>query len=135
MKSATFPGRFKSLAKISKFVIEAAKKAGLDDKAIYAVELAVDEAASNIIEHAYGGEGKGDIHCSCDVVNDGLIIILKDSGVPFDPDNVPELDPSLPLMRRNPGGAGMFLMRQLMDEVEFSFSSRGGNILKMFKRK
>ena len=56
MKSATFPGRFKSLAKISKFVIEAAKKAGLDDKAIYAVELAVDEAASNIIEHAYGGD-------------------------------------------------------------------------------
>ena len=65
MATAKFSGRFESLADIRKFVFQAASNAGFDEKEIYAVELAVDEACSNIIEHAYEGEGKGDIICTC----------------------------------------------------------------------
>ena len=58
-----FPGRFSSLAKIGRLVRQAAKEAGLNDKSAYDVELAVDEACTNIIEHGYGGEGKGRSWC------------------------------------------------------------------------
>jgi serine/threonine-protein kinase RsbW len=50
--SQTFPGRFDSLTVISEFVTRAAQAAGLDTRAVCAVQLAVDEACSNIIEHA-----------------------------------------------------------------------------------
>ena len=77
MKTVSFPGRFESLPKVGEFVKKAAKSAGLNDKAVYAVQLAVDEACSNIIDHAYGGEGKGEILCSVIVNKDGLTVILK----------------------------------------------------------
>ena len=132
--AATFPGRFESLAEISAFVKRAAREAGLDDQAIYAVELAVDEACSNIIEHAYGAEDAGDIRCDCSVTDSGLKIILRDKGEPFDPDAVPEVDTSLPLDQRQPGGAGVFLMRKVMDEVIFEFK-KGENVLTLVKNK
>ncbi len=133
-KNAVFPGRFESLEKISVFVKAAASAAGLDEYATYAVELAVDEACSNIIEHAYGAEDRGEIECDCIVLSDGLKIILRDTGAPFDPDAVPDMDPSVPLEDRDPGGAGVFLMHKVMDSVEYRFTLKG-NILTMVKHK
>jgi serine/threonine-protein kinase RsbW len=128
-----FPGRFESLAAISKFVKAMAQKAGLDEQAMYDVELAVDEAASNIIEHAYGGEGRGDIQCACDIQDNCLVITFEDTGKPFNPQQVPEPEIHTPLMERSSGGAGLYLMKKIMDEVRFEFK-QGGNILTLVKR-
>jgi len=135
MATAKFSGLFESLAGIRRFVFKAASEAGFNDKEIYAVELAVDEACSNIIEHAYGGEGKGDIICTCNDLNNGLEIILKDDGEPFDPSDVSPPDFSLELEKLNPRGAGLFLIRNMMDDVDFTFSKEDGNELRMIKRK
>jgi serine/threonine-protein kinase RsbW len=131
----TFPGRFDSLAKIGEFVARAASSAGLDPTAAYAVEMAVDEACTNIIEHAYDGEGRGDIECVCQINSTGLIVTLRDYGSPFDPSSVPEPDIHASLEERTEGGLGLFLMRKLMDEVRFEFTCDSGNILTMVKRK
>jgi serine/threonine-protein kinase RsbW len=135
MATATFSGRFESLAGIRKFVFQAASDAGFDEKEIYAVELAVDEACSNIIEHSYGGESKGEIECTCNDLKDRLEIILKDDGKPFDPGEVSHPDFSLPLEDLKPRGAGLFLIRNMMDDVNFEFSQKDGNVLRMVKRK
>jgi len=135
MATAKFSGRFESLAGIRKFVSEAASEAGFDDKDIYAVELAVDEACANIIEHAYGGEGKGEIICICNDLNNGLEIILKDDGERFDPAGVSTPDFSIELDKLEPRGAGLFLINNLMDNVDFKFSKETGNELRMVKRK
>ena len=135
MATAKFSGRFESLARIRKFVSEAASEAGFDDKDIYAVELAVDEACANIIEHAYGGEGKGEIICICNDLNNGLEIILKDNGERFDPAGVSAPDFSVELEKLKPRGAGLFLIRNIMDDVDFKFSKETGNELRMIKRK
>ncbi|MBE9475212.1 MAG: ATP-binding protein [Chloroflexi bacterium] len=135
MATAKFSGRFESLASIRKFVLQAASNAGFNEKEIYAVELAVDEACSNIIEHAYGGEGKGDIECTCNDLNGGLEIILKDDGKPFDPCTVSQPDFSVALEEIKPRGAGLFLIRNMMDDVDFEFSEKDGNVLRMVKRK
>lgn len=135
MATERFPGRFESLAGIRKFVSEAAEEAGFDDKEIYAVELAVDEACANIIEHAYGGEGKGEIICICNDLNNGLEIILKDEGERFDPSGVSPPDFSVEIENLKPRGAGLFLIRNMMDDVNFKFSEDSGNELRMVKRR
>ena len=135
MATEKFPGRFESLAGIRKFVSAAAEDAGFDDKEIYAVELAVDEACSNIIEHAYGGEGKGDIICTCNDISNGLEIVLKDNGAKFNPDDIAPPDFSIELEKLKPRGAGLYLIHQMMDDVAFNFSNESGNELRMVKRK
>lgn len=133
MQKATFCGRFDNLAEISEFVIRAAKEAGLNSSAVYAVELAVDEACTNIIEHAYGGEGKGDIQCCCDISKDRLTITLRDRGRPFNPNKVPVPKSKANLKSLKTGGAGLYLMRKMMDEVRFEFSKESGNIVTLVK--
>jgi serine/threonine-protein kinase RsbW len=132
MTTAVFPGRYESLHPIREFVVRAAKQAGFNEAGVYAVELAVDEACSNIIEHAYGGEGKGDIRCSYRIDEDALTIVIQDHGKRFDPDAVPEPNFSAQLENLKAGGAGLFLMRKMMDEVHFKFNDHG-NTLTMVK--
>ncbi len=134
-QTLTFPGRFDSLAAISEFVTRAAEAADLDARAVYAVQMVVDEACSNIIEHAYGGEGRGNIECTCRINDDGLTVILRDHGRPFDPTSVPKPDIHANLEDRDGGGLGFYLMHQLMDEVHFEFTPDSGNVLTMVKRK
>ena len=134
MQTATFPGRYENLQKIGEWVEKAAIEAGLDDSAVYAVQLAVDEAATNIIEHAYGAEGVGDIHCTAEITDHGLTVTLRDNGRPFQPEEVPAPNLNRPIEEIEPHGLGLFLMRKMMDEVDFEFTAQG-NVLKMTKRR
>ena len=133
MRSIAFPGRFSSLNEIREFYVRAAQEAALDDKSVCEVELAVDEAASNIIDHAYQGEGKGDIECSYAVQPGRLEVIMRDHGRPFDPQKVKTPNLRNDPRRRKQRGLGLHFMRSLMDSVEFSFSKKNGNELRMVK--
>lgn len=135
MKTIILPGRYENLAKICDFVRQAAQEAGLESFAVYSVETAVEEACSNIIEHAYGGEGRGDIECSCGVDDDQLVIYLRDTGKPFDPKAVRDPQICAPLKKRKDHGLGMYFIRKWMDEVRYEFLPGKGNILVMTKRK
>lgn len=134
MVTRTFPGRFESLSSIAEFVRFEAKEADLSYKDIFELETAVDEAVSNIIEHAYGGEGIGEIFCTCTQVEDGILIILEDYGQPFDPSCVPVPDLNTQLKNRKNHGLGYYLMCQLMDEVKFEYKENQ-NRLTLFKRR
>ena len=131
----TVSGDFENLSKICDFVEQAATQAGLDDRGVYAIQMAVDEACTNIIEHAYGGEGKGDIRLTYEVQKDGIQVVIYDQGAPFHPAQVPEFNPQLPLHERQLGGMGLFFMRNLVDQVEFKFGTPQGNQLILFKRR
>ena len=135
MSSQVFPGKFSSLEKISKFVKKEAENAALDDKAIYEVQLAVDEACSNIIEHAYNADGEGDIVCTCVTLPESFKVILEDSGKHFDPGTIKDIEIGVPLDKLGNRGAGVFLMKKLMDVVEFEFLEGNGTILTLVKNK
>ncbi len=111
-----------------------AQEAGFESFAIYAVEMAVDEACSNIIEHAYGGEGKGNIRCTCEVTEDLMTVTIMDRGRPFDPSKVPPPNLSKNLEERQAHGLGLHFIRQWMDEVKF-LSNGPDNILVLVKHK
>ncbi len=135
MPTKTFPGRLDALSSIREFVARVATDAGLSAKDVYAVVLSVDEACSNIVEHAYQGRQSGEIECECWWSGSEFHIILRDQGEPFDPEAVPEPQVEGPLEQLSLGGAGLFLMRKLMDSVEFEFSPEKGNVLRMVKRR
>ncbi len=125
---------YASLASIADFVREFAQNAGFESFAVYSIEMAVDEACSNIIEHAYGGEGKGIIRCTCSFDEKSLVIVLQDRGKSFDPSTVPQPNLSQNLDDRKAHGLGMYFIRQWMDEVSFQ-ATGSENILTMVKNK
>ncbi|MCL4562801.1 MAG: ATP-binding protein [Chloroflexi bacterium] len=135
MASSTFPGRFENLARIDEFVRQGAELAGLNEDDIYSVRIAVEEACSNIIEHAYGGEGKGSIFCTVCPDESGLTITLVDHGLPFDPRCVPPPNLHADLSHRKEGGLGLYFIQKLMDEIHFDSSANSGNQLILIKRK
>jgi serine/threonine-protein kinase RsbW len=130
-----FSARFENLEKICDFVDEFAKQAGFDEMARYSIKTAVDEACSNIIDHAYRGEGRGDIECTCKTIDDAIKVILRDHGRSFNPAMVPEPDLCSPIESRKERGLGLYFMRKLMDEIHFEFSDETGNVLTMVKHR
>src|SRR5664280_12953 len=117
MRTAIFPARFDELDSIRGFATQAARDAGMDDSETYAIELAIDEACTNIIEHAYQGENRGDIECSCEFDAAGLTVVIRDHGKPFDPSTITTPDMDADIDDRAVGGLGVFLMKKMMDEV------------------
>ena len=130
----TFPGRYASLETIRDFVLQAVKDIDLDEKATYAVELAVDEACTNIIEHAYGGEDKGIIECCTTLGKNDLRITLRDFGKEFDPTKIPQPQVNVPLDQLKPRGVGFFLINRMMDEVRYKRYKTRGNMMTLVKK-
>lgn len=136
MQTAQFAAKFEFLDEIREFVGEIARKGGFSDKEVYNIQLATDEAASNIIEHAYEGVSDGLVEISCGMQSNSIRIILVDHGESFDPADVPDPDLKADLSERKIGGLGIFLMRKLMDEVHYDAEPRKNrNTLTMTKRK
>jgi serine/threonine-protein kinase RsbW len=134
MESAQFFAKFDYLDEIREFVGDIARVGGFEDKDIYNIQLAADEAASNIIEHAYEGVSNGILEISCAMRDGAITIIMVDHGESFDPSAIPLPDLKSDLSERKIGGLGIFLMRKLMDEVRYE-SKKTGNVLTMIKRK
>jgi serine/threonine-protein kinase RsbW len=130
----TFRACFDCLSDVGALIHQAANSAGLDDSSRYQVETAVDEACSNIIEHAYEGEDLGDIVIECDTQPGVLTVKLYDTGKPFDPELVRSPKFDLDLEDRPDRGLGLFFMRRWMNTVKFEFSEQNGNILTMVKK-
>ncbi len=131
------PGRFEYLAQIAGFVTQAARSAGLSDDDVFHVEMAVDEACSNIIEHAYRRRG-GEINLTCLTPKAGrLEIVIHDTGEAFDPEVIPPPALGNPANLENlkAGGLGLYFMRKLMDDVRFECVPGAGNTLYMSKQR
>ncbi|MGB9593257.1 MAG: ATP-binding protein [Anaerolineae bacterium] len=129
----TVPARFDNLALIGDFISGVARRAGFDEKGVFNLQLACDEACTNVIEHAYGG-GPGQIRITVTLYPDRIQIQVHDTGRPFDPQAIRIPDLEAPLERRETGGLGLHFMRSIMDELRFEFGE-DGNRLTMVKRR
>jgi len=130
----TVPGRLDQLIIISEFIAQAARQAGLDERTVFHVQMAVDEACTNVIQHAYQGIEDGEITLACRRTDDTFVITIQDHGRPFDPTTVPPPDLGADLDVRRLGGLGLYFMHRLMDEVRFEFDAETGNTVTMIKR-
>lgn len=139
VRRLTVQARLERLSQIVDFVSQAAADAGFDADDIFHIQMAVDEACTNVVEHAYGGSGRGDIGVTCLIEPArSLRIEIRDRGKPFNPNNVPmpnSIQGMNDVDQLSAGGLGIYFMRKLMDLVEFHFDERRGNLLVMEKRR
>jgi len=121
------------LLDIREFVEQAAREFGFGDEESSNIVLAVDEACTNVIKHAYAGSPSGEIRVT--ILREGtrFQIQIQDHGRTFDPETLrpPDLKQQLTHYRR--GGLGVYLMRRLMDRVEYAFRPGQPNEVRLTK--
>jgi anti-sigma regulatory factor (Ser/Thr protein kinase) len=106
-----------------------AKRMGYEETIVSQMILAVDEACTNVIRHAYGNSPDQRIVLTFHVKEDRLEIHVRDFGTPPDPERLRPRD----LRELRPGGLGLHFIRKSMDEVHFEEARGGGGLLRLIK--
>ena len=124
MKSLTILNEVAEMVALEPFVDELGEEYDLDMALTFQLKLALDEAVSNVVNYAYGDQKGLPITLDAEIVEtaDGrdLQIVITDQGFPFDPlAEAPEVDTTLGAEEREIGGLGIFLIRQMMDDVKY----------------
>lgn len=103
-----------------------------DDPALqFKLRLCIEEVVENIVSYAYNN-GEGPMEAGIECGNGNISIVFKDEGVPFDPLAKPDPDITLSAEDRPIGGLGIFLCKQMMDDVRYSYED-GHNVLCLVK--
>jgi anti-sigma regulatory factor (Ser/Thr protein kinase) len=124
------PARLEYLRQGLDLVSWCARDQGFSRKKILEIELATEEALANIFTYAYKGSA-GDAEIICKLENDDSFVIeIRDSGEPFNVLSLADPDISSDISERQPGGLGVFLMKNLMDGIHYAYEGNK-NILRL----
>ncbi|MBQ4022038.1 MAG: SpoIIE family protein phosphatase, partial [Bacteroidales bacterium] len=121
------------IPQLADFVETIAEEKNLDQGTAMSLNLALEEAVTNVIQYAYpeGSDGLVDVEA---VLREGqLEFIISDSGKPFDPTAKPEVDITAGVEERPIGGLGIHLVKHIMDSVSYR-REEGKNVLTMIKK-
>jgi len=124
------PSEMKLIYVLDAVISEILREMEFDDEAVEQANLAVIEAGTNAILHGNGNDPNKLVHFQFCVGEDKLTVIVKDEGRGFNPDKIP--NPLDPENLFNTTGRGIFLMRTLMDEINYS---KNGTEVQMVKYK
>jgi serine/threonine-protein kinase RsbW len=116
--SIQIPSIVENIRMIESFIDNAKDRFALDDDLYGNIMIAVTEAVNNAIKHGNSGNSSKNVFLSLTLKDNLLRFIIKDEGSGFDHNNLP--DPTSPENLEKPGGRGIFLMKHLSDEVEFT---------------
>ena len=131
-KSIILSNDISEISKLNEFVEEIGNEFSLTPDVVFNLNLVLEEAVVNVINYAYPKEEHQSIYLSARLHEDSIILVLTDSGVEFDPTIAPEVDITLSAEERPIGGLGIFLIRQIMNEVKYDRID-GKNILTLEK--
>lgn len=130
--SVSIPSSTDRLSDVRSFIALNARSHGFNEDDVNKITLAVDEACTNIIKHGYNFSPKYTIEVEVNRDGKSFEIIISDHGKQFDPNSVETPDMKEYLTHYRKGGLGMYLMKRIMDKVEFNFKS-DRNTLRMIK--
>lgn len=119
--------------RLTDFINDVCQSLGIEEILTMQLTLAVEEAAVNVMNYAYEPGTVGTVDLDAEAGNGELKIIISDSGVAFDPTQKAEADITLTAEERPIGGLGIFLVRQIMDDVSYRRQD-GRNILTLTKK-
>lgn len=128
IQSLSVEASTKHLAEVRSFVAAHAEQIGLDQKDVSEIRLAVDEAYTNIIKHAYNNNASMKVNIEIGSDKDQLWISLTDEGKSFDPNTYHEPDLMKRIKEKRRGGMGVYLIRKLMDQVQYNRKGRTNEI-------
>ena len=132
-KKLVIKNEISEIAKLSLFVEELSEELDLSPDLTFNLNLVLEEAVVTVINYAYPKNESQEISLSAQKIDDNLYFVLTDSGKEFDPTQVPDADISLSAEDRQIGGLGIFLIRQIMNKVEYQRID-GKNVLTLKKQ-
>ena len=126
----TRAAQLESLNEFREFIKEQCANApGMNDEVIYDVQLAVDEACTNIISHGYKDLDPGSIILDLELDSDKLTVSLTDFGHSFEPSSVPMADVDASIDEREMGGFGLFFIQQSVDGIDYQVTEDGNTMI------
>ena len=118
-KKLVLKNEISEINKLAIFIEELGEELNLAPDLVFNLNLVLEEAVSNVILYAYPKEKHQEISLSAKKIDNNLVFVLTDSGKEFDPTQAPEADVTLSAEERQIGGLGIFLIRQIMNKVEY----------------
>jgi anti-sigma regulatory factor (Ser/Thr protein kinase) len=117
----TLPNDIETIPQLNEFIDNIAEEAGLDMSFTMSLNLALEEAVVNVMTYAYPEGTAGMVDIDIKTNGEQLTCVLSDSGTPFDPTQTPDADTTLSAEERPIGGLGIFLVRQIMDDISYQY--------------
>ncbi len=116
-----------SLSEIFTFIDEHVAGAGVSAEIVFAIEFVVEELFTNMVKYATASAE--DVTIALQIDSARLTIRLTDHNVdPFDPATAPQVDPTTPLQERRVGGLGIQLVKQMVDDLQYTYADRCSTI-------
>ena len=132
-KSIILANDIAEISRLVAFIDEVGEAFSLASDVVFNLNLVLEEAVVNIIHYAYPKEEHQYIYLSAHMYEGSIVFVLTDTGKEFDPTLTPEADITLSADEREIGGLGIFLIRQIMNEVRYERID-GKNILTLEKK-
>ena len=132
-KSIILANDISEISRLYEFIEEVGNDFSLTPDIVFNLNLVLEEAVVNIINYAYPKEDHQHIYLSAKMRDDSIVLVLTDTGKEFDPTAAPEADVTLSADEREIGGLGIFLIRQIMNEVKYE-RIEGKNVLTLEKK-
>ena len=132
-KKLVLKNEIAEINRLAIFIEELGEELNLPPDLIFNLNLVLEEAVSNVILYAYPKEEHQEITLTSSLTDGNLVFVLTDSGKEFDPTQAPDADITLSAEERQIGGLGIFLIRQIMNKVEYQRFD-GKNVLTLGKQ-
>lgn len=131
-KILTISNKTSEITRLNTFVKSSAEAIGIEAALANKIKLAVEEAVINIIDYAFANGAQGTIDIAIEADESAIRFVITDSGAEFDPTSVTKADTTLGIDERPIGGLGIFLVRNLMDSINYERID-GKNVLRLEK--
>ena len=118
------PNDIETIPQLNEFIDSVAEEVGLEMSLTMSLNLAMEEAVVNVMDYAYPDGQKGDVDIEVTADQEWMTFVITDTGIAFDPTTKEDADTTLSAEERPIGGLGIFLVRQLMDDINYK---REGN--------
>ena len=132
-KSIILVNDISEISNLNEFVEEIGNELSLAPDVVFNLNLVLEEAVVNVINYAYPKDEHQSIYLSATLHDGSIVLILTDTGKEFDPTMAPDVDITLSADEREIGGLGIFLIRQIMNEVKYERID-GKNVLTLEKK-
>jgi anti-sigma regulatory factor (Ser/Thr protein kinase) len=129
----TLSNDLSELERLHQVLNQFGKEQDLPENLINTMNLALEEIVTNVIAHGYEDGREHFIVIRCGVQDGEVMAEVEDDGQAFNPLQYPDPDISVPLESRPPGGLGIYLVRNVMDTVAYTYED-GKNCIKLRKR-
>ncbi len=117
-----FPNRLDELSRVTEEAVRFVEERGVDGRAVYVVNLAIEEMVTNILKYGYDDSSVHEILLRLEVQPGAVRLVLEDDGHEFNPVTAPEPDVSQSAEDREPGGLGIHLVRKLVERMDYERS-------------